>query len=50
MKKASTLCLTIPALLVAGTASAATVYDQNGSKLDLYGRLPACITVQTTTS
>ncbi|MFC3911887.1 porin [Pseudaeromonas sharmana] len=38
MKKASTLCLTIPALLVAGTASAATVYDQNGSKLDLYGR------------
>ena len=38
MNKMKTLCLTVPALLVAGSASAANVYDKDGTKLDVYGR------------
>ncbi len=36
--KAKLIALSIPTLLATGTVSAATVYDQDGSKLDLYGR------------
>ena len=36
--KAKLIALTIPTLLAANTASAATVYDKDGTTLDLYGR------------
>ena len=36
--KAKLIALTIPTLLAASTASAATVYDKDGTTLDLYGR------------
>ena len=42
--KAKLIALTIPTLLAANTASAATVYDKDGTTLDLYGRA-TCITV-----
>ncbi|MFB0954511.1 MAG: porin, partial [Aeromonadaceae bacterium] len=32
------MALSIPTLLATGTVSAATVYEQDGSKLDVYGR------------
>lgn len=33
------LALLVPALLVAGAANAAEVYNKNGNKLDLYGKV-----------
>ena len=36
--KAKLIALSIPTLLATGTVSAATVYEQDGSKLDVYGR------------
>lgn len=38
MKK-SILAVAIPALLAAGLANAAEVYNKNGNKLDLYGKV-----------
>ena len=38
MMKATLIALSIPTLLAAGTASAANLYDKDGTKLDLYGR------------
>ncbi|WP_439413291.1 hypothetical protein, partial [Enterobacter ludwigii] len=35
--KLNTLSLLIPALLAAGAAHAAEVYNKDGNKLDLYG-------------
>lgn len=40
--KSKVLALLIPALLAAG-AHAAEVYNKDGNKLDLYGKLMACI-------
>lgn len=39
MMKRNILAVVIPALLVAGTANAAEVYNKNGNKLDLYGKV-----------
>jgi predicted porin len=36
--KATLIALSIPTLLAAGSASAANLYDKDGTKLDLYGR------------
>ncbi len=33
------LALLVPALLVAGAANAAEIYNKNGNKLDLYGKV-----------
>ncbi|MGB9098978.1 porin OmpF [Erwinia sp.] len=38
MMKRNILALVIPALLVAGAANAAEVYNKDGNKLDLYGK------------
>ncbi|EXU73702.1 porin OmpC [Erwinia mallotivora] len=38
MMKRNILALVIPALLAAGAANAAEVYNKNGNKLDLYGK------------
>lgn len=37
--KVKVLSLLVPALLVAGAANAAEVYNKNGNKLDLYGKV-----------
>ena len=37
--KLRVLSLVVPALLVAGSASAAEIYNKDGNKLDLYGKL-----------
>ncbi len=37
--KVKVLSLLVPALLVAGTANAAEIYNKNGNKLDLYGKV-----------
>jgi Outer membrane protein (porin) len=37
--KRRVLSLMIPALLVAGSASAAEIYNKDGNKLDLYGKV-----------
>ncbi|MHC8470433.1 porin [Plesiomonas shigelloides] len=37
--KRTVLAAMIPALLVAGAANAAVIYDQNNNKLDLYGKI-----------
>lgn len=37
--KVKVLSLTVPALLVAGAANAAEVYNKDGNKLDLYGKV-----------
>jgi len=39
MMKRNILAVVIPALLVAGAANAAEVYNKNGNKLDLYGKV-----------
>lgn len=44
MMKRNILAVVIPALLVAGAANAAEIYNKDGNKLDLYGKLLACIT------
>ncbi len=38
MMKRNILAVVIPALLVAGTANAAEIYNKNGNKVDLYGK------------
>lgn len=47
--KVKVLSLLVPALLVAGAANAAEVYNKDGNKLDLYGKVDAC-TISLTTS
>lgn len=37
--KVKVLSLTVPALLVAGAANAAEIYNKDGNKLDLYGKV-----------
>jgi outer membrane pore protein F len=37
MMKRNILAVVIPALLVAGAANAAEIYNKNGNKLDFYG-------------
>ena len=39
MMKRNILAVIIPALLVAGAANAAEIYNKNGNKLDLYGKV-----------
>jgi len=41
MMKRNILAVVIPALLAAGAANAAEVYNKDGNKLDLYGKLDA---------
>ncbi|BFF85476.1 hypothetical protein KP190043_34370 [Klebsiella pneumoniae subsp. pneumoniae] len=38
MMKRNILAVVIPALLVAGAANAAEIYNKNGNKLDFYGK------------
>ena len=52
--KVKVLSLLVPALLVAGAANAAEIYNKDGNKLDLYGKVDGCTislmtTVQTAT-
>lgn len=47
--KVKVLSLLVPALLVAGAANAAEVYNKDGNKLDLYGKvdgLPISLTTK----
>lgn len=46
--KVKVLSLLVPALLVAGAANAAEIYNKDGNKLDLYGKLTVCTTSLTT--
>ena len=39
MMKRNILAVVIPALLAAGAANAAEVYNKDGNKLDLYGKV-----------
>ena len=39
MMKRNILAVVIPALLVAGAANAAEIYNKNGNKLDFYGKV-----------
>ncbi|MDD7898848.1 hypothetical protein PUY79_01980, partial [Escherichia coli] len=39
MMKRKVLAMLVPALLVAGAANAAEIYNKNGNKLDLYGKM-----------
>jgi len=39
MMKLRVLSLVIPALMMAGTAGAAEIYNKDGNKLDLYGKI-----------
>ena len=41
--KRKVLAMLVPALLVAGAANAAEIYNKNGNKLDLYGKSWRCI-------
>lgn len=43
MMKRNILAVVIPALLVAGAANAAEVYNKDGNKLDIYGKPLVCI-------
>lgn len=43
MMKRNILAVVIPALLVAGAANAAEVYNKDGNKLDIYGKTLVCI-------
>ncbi len=38
MMKRNILAVVIPALLVAGAANAAEIYNKDGNKVDLYGK------------
>ncbi len=48
--KVKVLSLLVPALLVAGAANAAEIYNKDGNKLDLYGKIDGllCTTSLTT--
>ncbi len=39
MMKRNILAVVIPALLAAGAANAAEIYNKDGNKLDLYGKV-----------
>ncbi|MDF3649995.1 hypothetical protein [Enterobacter hormaechei] len=41
MMKRNILAVVVPALLVAGAANAAEIYNKDGNKLDLYGKAVA---------
>lgn len=43
MMKRNILAVIVPALLVAGTANAAEIYNKDGNKVDLYGKAVVCI-------
>ncbi|BBU82477.1 hypothetical protein EIMP300_38770 [Escherichia coli] len=45
--KVKVLSLLVPALLVAGAANAAEVYNKDGNKLDLYGKVATFMTACT---
>lgn len=47
MMKRNILAVIVPALLVAGTANAAEIYNKDGNKVDLYGN--PRVTVKTVT-
>ncbi|SUI74217.1 Porin OmpF [Serratia marcescens] len=44
MMKRNILAVVIPALLAAGAANAAEIYNKDGNKLDLYGKVDVCTT------
>ncbi len=46
--KVKVLSLLVPALLVAGAANAAEIYNKDGNKLDLYGKIDGLHTSLTT--
>lgn len=50
MMKRNILAVVVPALLVAGAANAAEIYNKDGNKLDLFGKQSACITSPITTA
>ncbi|EQC0991533.1 porin, partial [Enterobacter asburiae] len=37
--KSKVLAILVPALLMAGAANAAEMYNKNGNKVDLYGKV-----------
>ena len=39
--KRKVLAMLVPALLVAGAANAAEIYNKNGNKVELYGKMVA---------
>lgn len=43
MMKRNILAVIVPALLVAGTANAAEIYNKDGNKVDLTVKLLVCI-------
>lgn len=51
MMKRNILAVIVPALLVAGTANAAEIYNKDGNKVDLYGKAVGLhyLTVKTVT-
>lgn len=54
MMKRNILAVIVPALLVAGTANAAEIYNKDGNKVDLYGKAVglhyfSAVTVKTVT-
>lgn len=50
MMKRNILAVIVPALLVAGTANAAEIYNKDGNKVDLYGNIISPrVTVKTVT-
>lgn len=51
--KVKVLSLLVPALLVAGAANAAEIYNKDGNKLDLFGKvdgLPTSLTTKAATA
>lgn len=47
--KRKVLAILVPALLMAGAANAAEIYNKNGNKVDLYGKVDARHTFSLTT-
>lgn len=47
--KVKVLSLLVPALLVAGAANAAEIYNKDGNKLDLFGKVDGLCTTSLTT-
>lgn len=45
MMKRNILAVVIPALLVAGAANAAEVYNKDGNKVDIYGKAVGVCTI-----
>lgn len=45
MMKRNILAVIVPALLVAGTANAAEIYNKDGNKVDLYGKVKLLVCI-----